>query len=196
MLVYLIRHGETDAMGRGLCGRMRGISLNQTGRLQAVRIAEYLKDEPIVALYSSPLERALETAGELARSRQLEVQPSQAFIEIDHGEWGGKTWEELEKIPLWRIYNTYRSATRCPQGELAAEVQARAASELDLLLERHRDQHIAIISHADVIRATISHYAGIPIDLSLRLEVFPASISTIHLGREGPRLLEINRTVA
>ena len=183
-------------MRKGLYGREPGIVLSQTGKLQANRIAEYLKVQPLAAIYSSPLDRAMDTAAPLARVKGLVVQDSEAFIEVDQGTWTGLSWQELQKDPNWALYNTYRSGTSCPNGEMAVEVQARAVRALDQMLKKHEHQHIAVVSHADVIRAAVCYYAGVPLDLSLRIEIATGSVSVLELRRDGSRIIELNRTFA
>ena len=195
MIVYLVRHGETNATGHGLYGRTPGISLSEAGKIQAIRIAEHLKNQPLTAIYASPLDRAMETAAPLAREKGLDVTSSEAFLEVDQGDWTGLTWQDLHADPVWRLYNAYRSGTSCPNGEMAIEVQARVAREFNRLLHRHESQHIAVISHADVIRAAVCHYSGVSLDLSLRIEITLGSISTLELRRDGAIVHELNRSV-
>jgi probable phosphoglycerate mutase len=195
VLVYLIRHGETDLLRSGLCGRLPGISLNETGHNQARLIAAYLKEQPIVAIYSSPLERAMETALPLAQSKGLEIRPAPAFNEVNHGDWAGMTWEQLHLDPRWRAHNEFRSGVSAPNGEMAVEVEARAVKELERLLAQHGEDQIAVVTHAAVVRATVTSYLGVPIDLSQRMEVDPASISIVELNQYGPRILSTNRTL-
>ena len=98
----LVRHGETDAVGKTIVGRMPGVHLNATGRAHARRLAQRLSRLPIRAIYSSPLERALETAEPLARARNLRIQTCEAANELNFGEWTGKTFAELDSLPEWR----------------------------------------------------------------------------------------------
>ncbi len=78
---------------------------------------------------------------------------------------------------------------------MAVEVQARVAREFNRLLEQHESQHIAVISHADVIRATVCLYSGVPLDLSLRIEIALGSISTLELRQDGATIHELNRSL-
>lgn len=193
MVVYLMRHGETNAAAQGLYGRTPGIGLSAAGKIQAEKIACHLQDRPITAIYSSPLERAMETAAPLAARKGITVQVSMGFHEVEQGDWTGLSWQELSKDSGWRLYNTYRSGASCPNGEMEIEVQARAVRALYDLLDAHQDEQIAIVSHADVIRAALCYHAGVPLDLSLRIEIAPASISTLDMGRQGVRILGLNR---
>ncbi|HEU4565735.1 MAG TPA: histidine phosphatase family protein, partial [Gemmatimonadaceae bacterium] len=162
------------------------------GRRQAARLAERLAGLPIAALYSSPVERARETAAPLAARLGLPVCDAPGAVEIDFGEWTGRTFEELARDPRWGPFNGFRSATRIPGGELIVETQARVVVELERLRERHPDAVVAVVSHADVIRAALCHYAGIPLDLMLRLEIACASVSVLEVTPYGARILRLN----
>ena len=193
MIAYLIRHGETDAVWKGLCGRRAGISLNEKGTQQARHIAAQLKHLPIAAIYSSPLERAMETAHGLAQAARLDVNASESWTEVDHGDWTGLSWSELEQDPRWLQYSVRRSTTGCPNGETALDVQSRAMRELNHLLDRHAGEQVAIFTHAGVISAVLCHCAAIPLDFSLRLEISPGSISTIEFSPASVRILNVNQ---
>src|SRR5687767_1544713 len=87
----LIRHATTDTVGKRLAGRLPGVSLNEAGRAQAQQLAARLAGLPVAAIYSSPLERAVETARPLAQGLQLETAVCEAFLELDFGEWTNST---------------------------------------------------------------------------------------------------------
>jgi broad specificity phosphatase PhoE len=108
----LIRHGLTDAVGQIITGRLPGVYLNETGRKQALGLPARLGTFQVNAIYSSPLERALETAGPLADTLQMAVHKSDALSEFDFGEWSGIALSELHKRDDWRMFNLFRSSTR------------------------------------------------------------------------------------
>jgi broad specificity phosphatase PhoE len=110
------------------------------------------------------------------------------------GDWEGQTISALDRCEDWRMFNTFRSGVRPPGGELMMEAQARMVIELDRLRQQHRGECVAVISHADPLRAALTHYLGIPFDLALRMEVSPASVSVIQLENWGPRVLCISQT--
>jgi probable phosphoglycerate mutase len=184
----------TDLVDRVIAGWMPGVHLNEAGRTQARRLAERLAQAPITAIYSSPLERALETAAPVAERLGLELQIRADLSEVRFGAWTGCTIQELDAMPLWRQFNSQRSMTRIPGGEMMAEVQARMIATLAELQQRHGPEVIAAVSHGDVIRAALVYYAGMPLDLLQRIEVSPASISVVALEDGGPRLLRLNDT--
>jgi broad specificity phosphatase PhoE len=192
--VLLIRHAAFDGVGRVLAGRSHDVLLNAEGQVQAQLLARALGDEPIAAVYSSPQPRALATAEAIARPHGLQATALDAFDEIDFGDWTGREIASLDGDATWQGFNTARSSTRIPGGELMPEVQARAVQGLLELRRGHGTAAIAIVSHADVIRAVIADALALPLDAMLRLSVDPASISAIEFGDNAPILLFMNRT--
>ena len=192
---YLARHGSCAGLGKTLWGRTAGVCLNEEGKAQAQRLAERFSGLVLDAIYSSPLERALETAEAIARTTKLEVKQSSAFNEVDFGDWTGKSFEELAHDKRWHRFNTQRSVTSIPGGESFLDVQARVIAELERLTEQHRDRNVAIVSHADVIKAAVGYVATTPIDLLQRIEISPCSVSIIANGEHDTKLLAVNSRV-
>ncbi len=201
-ILLLIRHGENDVMRRRLTGRMPGVSLNATGRRQAQELAEVLKQVPLKAVYSSPLERTIYTALPVAESHGLAVQIRQALIEIDYGRWQGRTYKQLRRTNLWKKLAEKPSEICFPDGETFVAVQQRVTAELDRLAgewqlpaggEPAPQQVIAVVAHADIVRLALAHYLNMPLDDFLRLTIAPASISIVqHDGIERPKVIAIN----
>lgn len=190
----LVRHATNDLVGHTLAGRQAGVYLNEQGRAEAARLADHLARASVDRILSSPLERARETAAPLAEQIGLAVEVSEAIGEIDFGDWTGRSVEELEGEDHWQQFNAFRSGTRAPNGELMLEVQARYVAEMQRLAERHPDETVALFSHKDPIRAVLTYYLGMPLDLFLRIEIDPASVTALTVGDYGPQLLYLNRT--
>ena len=185
---FLIRHASCDGLGQTLWGRTPGIRLNEEGRLQVRQLAEKCEGLRFDAVYSSPLERALETA----EAMKLEVTKNDALNEIDFGEWSGKTFEELARDERWRHFNQRRSTASIPGGETFLDVQNRVVKEIDRLAREHNEGRVAIVSHADVIRAALAYYAATPIDMIDRFEISPCSVSVVAIDDQNVTLLTIN----
>jgi broad specificity phosphatase PhoE len=188
----LIRHGETDAVGAWLAGRDVSTPLNQAGRAQAERLCARLRGVHLSAIYSSPLERALETAAPLARERALMVEPKLEWTEVDFGKWTGARFDQLTGDPAWERFNRHRSFADVPDGERAVDVQARVVRVLDQLRVRHPNETVAVVSHADVIRLGILYIAGVPVDFIHRFEISPASVTAVALHEGGATLRYVN----
>ena len=189
---FLVRHAACEGLGEIIWGRTPGIHLNEEGRAHAEQLAQRFEAIKVDAIYSSPLERARETAEAIACVAQLEVQLKDAFNEIDFGEWSGKSFAALRGDERWGRFNTQRSMTTIPHGESFRDVQARALDELERLSRQHGSAHVAIVSHADVIKAVVSYIAGAPIDLWSRLEISPSSVSIVAMDEHETKLLAVN----
>lgn len=190
----LIRHAAHGAQGVRLVGRMPDAGLSVLGREQADRLARRLERSPIEAVCSSPMERAMATARAIADRRGITPRIEHALDEIDFGTWTGQSFAELASDPVWQAWNGFRSASRPPGGEAMIEVQARAVELIERLRHEHGDGTVALVSHADVIRAVLVHFLGMPLDLILRLEVEPGSVSILSVADWGARLLGLNDT--
>src|SRR4051812_31837444 len=106
----LIRHATTDAVGKKLSGRTAGVHLNEVGKIQAQTLAQGLANTPISTIYSSPLERAVETAEPIAISHHLKTILCNDFLEIDFGEWTNASFETLQNEKQFQLFNSFRSA--------------------------------------------------------------------------------------
>lgn len=186
---YLVRHGSCDGLGEIIWGRTPGVYLNAAGRAEAQRLAEDFKNVHLDAIYSSPLERALETAEAIARVADVEVQQSSAFNEIDFGEWSGQSVAALSNDDQWQRFNTQRSTTRIPGGELFIEVQCRAVPELERMSRRHPGGRIVVVSHADVIKAVLAYMGRTSVDRLQDIDVCPCSVNIVTLDEQAASVL-------
>jgi len=197
-LILFIRHAENDYVKKGLlAGRLPDVHLNENGQAQALALADHLaprlKKAKINTIYSSPLERALETAAPLAKALGVETTPREGLLETDCGEWKGQALKSLRRDRLWRSVQSHPSLFRFPAGESFADAQHRICREVETLCALHgpKDTIIAV-SHADPIKLAVAYYLGMPIDCFQRLVVAPASITTLYIGEKGCQLLSLN----
>lgn len=195
-IIILIRHGENEwVKEHKLAGWIEGVHLNENGRQQAADAAERLAHLPLKALYSSPVERCMETAQYIAQKTGLPLQTLPEVGEVRYGEWEGEKIEELAKLPEWHVVQHVPSRHQFPSGESLREVQFRVINALEKLAASHTDDMIAVCSHADLIKLILAHYLGTHIDLFQRIVISPASASVLMLGKKGEiRVLRINDT--
>ena len=148
----------------------------------------------VVAVYSSPLERAQETAIPIAVASRLPVTVEPGLLECDYGEWTGLALKNLHRKPEWKVVQRYPSGFRFPGGESFTEMQARMTGTLARLVAAHPGATLVAVSHADPIKTAIAHAIGTHLDFFQRIAVFTASVTAIAYGPSGPTVLAVNAT--
>lgn len=196
--ILLIRHGENDYVKKKrMAGRLPGVHLNETGKAQAQKLGETLADWPITAVYSSPLDRTIETAQPIAHALGLEVVTMPGLSEIDVGVWQNKTLKDLRRRKLWRIVQTNPSRMLFPEGESFAAAQNRMRDALEGIVSEHKQKDLVVcISHSDPIKLAVAYYIGMPMDMFQRLTISPASISGLHFHEIGVQLFMLNYKIS
>lgn len=189
---YLIRHGEHDLLGKVLTGRMPGVSLNERGRAQGEQVAERLASVGITAIYSSPRERAQESAAPLAARLGLPVTITEEIEEFEIGDWTGCSFESRQDDPMWTVFNTFRSRVCPPGGETMLQVQARMVQFAARVAEESPDGRIALFSHGDPLKSLLMHYLGMPLDLFMRIDIDPGSVSILRLEQDWAQVQLVN----
>lgn len=196
-LVLLVRHGTTPTTGKILPGRARGLRLAESGKEQARRVAERVAElGTIAAIYSSPLERARETASPIARALGKPVRIDRGLLECDFGDWTGQSLRRLMKKPEWATVQRAPSMFRFPHGESFVEMQTRMVDAIDRIRRQHAGKTVVCVSHADPIKALVAHATGTPLDLFQRLVISTCSVTAILYTDSSPIVLTVNSTGA
>ncbi len=191
-VLCLVRHGTTATTGKVLPGRARGLHLSDAGQAEAEAVAERLGAQRIAAVYSSPLERARETASPIGRAVERAVNVDKGLLECDFGDWTGKELAKLRRLPEWSTVQSYPSGFRFPNGESFQELQGRLQDAASRLVERHHGEAIVAVTHADCIKALVALALGVPLDLFQRIVISPCSTTVIAYAAEGPTVLTVN----
>jgi probable phosphomutase (TIGR03848 family) len=204
--VILVRHGRTGANTGGvLAGAAPGVTLDDTGRAQAERLASRLSELTLGAVVSSPLERCRQTAEVIAAGQRSppNIRIEQRLTEIGYGDWTGRPLSELSAEPAWSTVQHYPSGVRFPGvgGETLRAAQTRAVDAIRdwdaATVDLHGADAIWVAcSHGDVIKAVIADALGMHLDLFQRIVVDPAGISVIRYTGMRPYLLRLNDTSA
>jgi probable phosphomutase (TIGR03848 family) len=192
--LILIRHGDTDWIGKKLAGWLPDVHLNDRGRQQAEELPGRLAALDVAAIYSSPLDRTVETAQPLARARSLRLHRINDLGEVKFGDWEGQALKALSGRKEWRIVQTAPSTFQFPNGESFRGTQSRAVGAIEKIVAGHATDTVAAFSHGDVIKLIVAYYSGIALDNFQRIAISPASISVIELGPFGARLGRLNDT--
>lgn len=191
-IVLLIRHGQTPTTGQILPGRTPGLHLSERGQEQARDVASRLEGLALDAVYSSPMERAQETAAPTVAGQGLQLLADANLIECDFGQWTGEKLTELSKLPEWKQVQSSPSTFRFPAGESFTEMQDRMVSAVKDIVQRHPGQVVAAFSHADTIKAAVAYFVGTPLDSFQKIHIDTASISAVEFTTEGTRMLVTN----
>lgn len=192
--LFLIRHGLTAVTGKTLYGRTPGVRLDDRGRAQAEALADRLAPVRLTAVYSSPLDRCVETMGPLASRQRLDVVVREGLIEMDVGAWTGRSLAQVRRARVWKDVIHRPSQFRFPDGESFVDAQSRALTEVQSIAARHPRGRVAVGSHGDIIRMLVAHYSGAHLDLFQRTTADPASVSVVHLGDGEPHVVVVNDT--
>ncbi len=194
VILFLVRHALTPVTGSVLIGRLAGYPLSEKGRGQAAATGQRLANAPLKAVYSSPMERCVETAGAVAVHHKLKVETVDELAEIDYGTWQGRTLKSLYGVKGWSQLRARPADFRFPGGETIREAQTRGMVAVDRLRVRHKDKAVVVCSHCDMIKLIVAGCLGLGIDLYDRINIAPASITTLHLSEGTPRLINVGDT--
>lgn len=197
MKVALVRHAEATANASGLALGRKDVPLTERGRLQAAALATAFDGWRIDAIVSSPLRRALDTAGPLAARFGLEVEVAPGFVEMDVGETDGLTFADLRaRYPefLERWLSDDCADVPMPGGETLRQVQDRAWAEIERLYERFADGAVLVVTHNFVIGALLCAVTGAPLSRFRRFRQGLASRSLIDVRPGARTLLALNDT--
>lgn len=191
MYIYLIRHGQTEANLNKIYQGNADVPLNETGRDQAKVVAWRLKEYPLEALYSSHLERALDTARAIGEYHDFTLNIRQDLQEISLGEWQGKSREEVKReypdfIRARKEKNDFYT-TAVPGGESYEDLEKRAMGALNSIVKDSEHDQVALITHGGVIKSIIGHILGIPHDKRRLVDVYNTSITLLRYSPEKDR---------
>jgi len=191
--LFLIRHGENDYVGKRLAGRTPGVILNERGRHQAEALIHLLEKVPVQSIFSSPLERAMQTAEPIAAALNLPVQDCEGLIETDFGKFQGKTFKQLKRTKLWPIVDADPALVTFPNGESIPDVQARVVATIESIAATLEEKQTALLfTHSDPIRLALTHYLNMQLQDFHRLSISPGSVSVVVIGEKRPLVPYIN----
>lgn len=189
-MIVLARHGQTDVNRDGRLQGRTDPSLTQLGLAQAAALATVLAGEGPVAVLTSPLRRARETADLIAAACGLRAEVDERLVELDYGDWDGRRIADIPPEEWARWYADPAFAP--PRGESLGDVRARVAA----FCEEHGalDRLIVAVSHVSPIKAAVAWALDVPDRVTWRLRLGIASLSRIGTGPTGPILLSFNET--
>ncbi|MHB8085868.1 MAG: histidine phosphatase family protein [Dehalococcoidia bacterium] len=193
MRLYLIRHGETVwNKQRIIQGSGSDTELSETGKMQVGKLALSMKDVPFTAIYSSPMQRAMETAGAITGYHALDVQPEPDLREIHVGELEGMSLENFAKgfsqyLVDWQTKGEDLSFSG---GERLGEFRDRVWSVVERIVKSNQGGAVALVSHYFVTATIVCTALGMPLTDLVRIRIQPSGRTILDFedGCE-PRLL-------
>jgi probable phosphoglycerate mutase len=197
VILYLVRHGETESNRQSLALGRADVPLNARGEEQAMRLGKALSVEPISAVYTSPLTRAARTAQAIADARNLIPQVKPGLIEMDIGEADGLTFPELrERFPglLEAWVSDEGPSQAMPGGERLIDVQKRGWDVVQSLAAIHPNDHVCAVTHNFVILTILATALGTELSSFRRLRHEVAAISILDVGPSRVRIKRLNDT--
>ncbi|SRR5690606_33249975 len=190
-ILILVRHGESEAYDY-LPGRKPGVNLSAAGVAEVKNLAKHLTRFNIDIIFSSPVDRTKQTAEIISSSISKEIKFADELMEIDFGEWTGKSFAELKNDNQWKLFHKFRSGTRIPGGETILEVQFRMIKKIEEIISKYSGKTILIVSHGDPIKSALCYYLGLPLDFISRVSIDTASLSVLILNESGPIIKSLN----
>ena len=184
--IYIARHGETTWNAIGKIQGWSDPELSPLGYSQSLALLEHLKDKPLKAIYSSPLQRSYSTAQPIAQHLGLPILQQAELKEIGFGILEGRNLfqfdEELKKE--WNRFKDDRFSYRIPGAENYADVANRLNPFLERILHQHEGEEILIVGHRVVNRLLIGMFLEFPLEKTLKIEQTNDCLYLIERNRE------------
>ena len=180
--LYIIGHGETDYNNSLRFQGQTDIPLNQKGIEQAEKAADFFKDIPLQAIYTSTLIRAKTTAEIIAGVKGMVVQETDALREMSFGIWENMNSKDIQKkyAKEWKDFFASPARTTIPQGESMSDVQKRAYPTVQEILDRYPEGDVAFVAHGGIIRVLMCTMLGLDLNRAWHLHVGNASITCFY----------------
>jgi broad specificity phosphatase PhoE len=195
MRILLARHGQTEWNAIRRFQGSSDVGLSALGRRQAEALARAVRDRPLLAVYSSPLRRAVETAEHAVAGSALRLTVVPELIELGLGDWEGRTVDEVRALEGDPYRRWLAAPLDCapPGSESLLGVCDRVRAAIDRIRLAHapeRDGEVLIVAHGGVISIYACHLLGLSLNALWRLRVDNASITTVA----PPRVISLNDT--
>jgi len=190
MQIYLFRHGETDWNKAWRLQGQSDIPLNEAGRQLAARTGEALREIPFDRIFSSPLHRALETAGLLAGGREIPLETDRRLMEMCFGSFEGKRYDNARRQAPGHPLHDFFCCPECyvpPEGaESFSDVIGRSRAFLQdkILPLEGICENVLIVAHGALNRGILCAVADIPLERFWQIKLPNCAASILEL-KEG-----------
>ena len=195
--IVLVRHGHVQGIAPPSFRGRTDLPLTEYGVRQAELTRDYLVAtiHPTAA-YASPLSRCMRTGEIIAQPYAIAVAPLLEFIDIDYGDWQGKTFEDVRSTTPAAFSDWLRipHLTAIPHGEALAGVAARITHVMRDMLSRHRGETVLLVGHDSVNRVFLLLALELPLSRFWHLHQDPCAVNRLTYGNSGWVAKSINQT--
>lgn len=195
--LLLVRHGETDWNQQMRFQGQTDIPLNAKGIEQAETIARRLRNEPLQAIYSSDLQRAMQTAQIVAKYHELRPIPEPNLRELSYGVWEGMSRDEIMQSEWAELFERYRKDSlrhRPPGAEYPEQIMERCRQVLHRLRKQHDQGTVCVVGHGGSLRALLCVALSAPLETFRHIRLDNASLSVMECGHDWAWVSLVNDT--
>jgi alpha-ribazole phosphatase len=196
MRLLIARHGLTTWNSEGRFQGQTDISLNNTGRRQAIALANRLAREDIDAIYASDLSRAWETALAIVAHHSCRLYAEPGLREMSFGDWEGLTYAEIQgrDAQLLKHWEADELNVSAPSGETLQQIATRVKSALERLIADHPDETVLVVAHGGALQVLLCQALGLPPQSYWQFHLDQASLSEVRIYPQGAILNLFNDT--
>ena len=194
-MIIFLRHGQAENnIKKILAGRTPGINLTEQGREQAEQAAKMIKSLDISAIYSSPFDRAMQTAEIVGKHCDIKPISDNRLIELDMGKFTMVPYDEIFKNHGNVCLKFYEGSLEISHNgvESFAEVQKRVFDIVDFVRNEHKGQNVVLVTHMDPIKAMIGKVLSLQPEILFQLIIANASLNIFKYDEQNYYLTSIN----
>ena len=194
--IVLVRHGETVWHAENRYAGRTDVALNDRGRAQAQRLAEWAAAAGLDAVWSSTLTRARETAEMAAAATGRPCRVDERLVELDFGRGEGLTSADMRReFPeALAAFRAEPATHHLPGGEDPRHAVDRALASLEDIAAEHPSGRVLVVAHTTLLRLTLCRLIGVALDEYRRLFPFMrnGAVTEIAFGEDRTALLQFN----
>ena len=194
-MIIFLRHAQAENNTKKiLAGRTPGINLTEDGKKQAEQAGKMLESLNVSAIYSSPIDRAIQTAEIAAKHCNVEYKTDDRLIELDMGQFTLMPYQEIFKKHGNVFLKFYEGSSEVSENgvETFAEVKKRVNEMVDFVISKHKNENVVLVTHMDPIKAMIGQVLKLDPEVLFSLIIANASLSIIKNSDQNFYLTAIN----
>ena len=179
-MIIFLRHGQAENNTKKiLAGRSPGVNLTATGVQQAEEAGKMLESLNISKIYSSPIDRALQTAEIVGKHCDLDITSDQRLIELDMGKFTKMPYDEIFAKHGNVFLKFYEGSDEVSENgvETFAAVQKRIFDMVDFVVNNHKNENVVLVTHMDPIKAMIGNVLSLKPEILFELIIANASLN-------------------